>query len=117
MGTEWRALSKATCGALGGHVPGRDFLDVCVTVACRGARFFKVTVIETRGHTQGHDKIYGRCEVVGNSAQLDAALADAVARARKAAINIHHLTRAVGEARDAAITVLLQEEKSGEPAA
>lgn len=116
MGTEWRALSKATCGAPGGHAPGSDFLDVCVTVTCRGARF-RVTVTETRGHTQRHDRIYGRCEVVGYSVLLDGALADAVTRARKAEIEIRCLTRAVAEARDAATAALLQEEKNGEPAA
>ena len=113
---DWKALSEATCGAPGGHAPGRDFLDVRVTVACLGVRF-RVTVTETRGHTQGHDKIYGRCEVVGDSVLLDAALADAVTRARKAEIEIRCLTRAIGEARDAAIAALLQEEKNGESAA
>lgn len=116
MGTEWKALSKATCEAPGGHAPGRDFLDVCVTVACRGA-IFRVTVTETRGHTQRHDEIYGRCEVVGDSVLLDAALADAVTRARKAEVEIRCLTRAVAEARNAAIEVLLQKEKNSESAA
>lgn len=116
MSGGWRALSEAICGTPGGHVPGRDFLDVCVTVSRRDG-CFRVTVTETRGHTQGHDVIYGRCETVGSSVLLDAALAVAVARARKAAIEIHYLAQAVAEARNAAIDVILQEEKNGEPAA
>jgi hypothetical protein len=116
MGKGWRALSKATCEAPGGHVTGRNFLDVCVTVRCWDG-YFEVTVTETRGHTADHDVIFGRCIVTGNSTRLDDALAEAVARAGKAAIETHSLMQAVAEARDAAIDALLQEEKSGEPAA
>jgi hypothetical protein len=89
---------------------GRIFLEVRVTVQRRGD-CFRVIITETRGYDE---KIYGRCEVVGNSTRLDAALADAVTRARKSEIEIRCLTRAVAKARNAAVDVLLQEEKNGD---
>jgi hypothetical protein len=111
MTADWKVLSRATCGTPGGHVPDHDFLDVRVTIRRRDRRF-RVTVTETRGHTQCRDKIYGRCEVVGDSARLDTAIAEVVTRARKAEIEIRCLTRAVAETRDAAIAVLLREKKA-----
>jgi len=99
---EWKKLADASKGTEYGHVPGRQYHDVDVTISTRDDKF-RVEVLETWGSAQGYDEEHGRNRIVAIDDDMDTAVRIANARAKAAGIREDYMIQALSSAHADAV--------------